>query len=919
MTLRALFAGLLAALLLANCKPAATIEPAAKVNGKVNETTDVIPHAMLGDNVTPTAYRLELVMNPDDDGYKGVVEIDVIIANPTSKIWLHGKEMTVTGAKAQLTSGKSIDLKFTSLPSDEAPSGIAKLTSETPLPSGAATLILPYETPYNMNLNSAYKVERDGEAYIVTQFEPLGAREAFPSFDEPRFKVPFTLSITAPSDDFVYANTPENLSVVLDNGWIKHDFDTTPPLPTYLVAFGVGPYEVVEYVDLPPTDVRDRPVKLRGIAAKGQKDRFEYALKNTAGILEAIENYFGIPYPYQKLDLIAAPDYAFGAMENPGAIVYREYLLLLDDNAPLSQKRSYARVHSHELAHQWFGNLVTPFWWEDIWLNEAFATWMGNKGTSLWQPEGNFDRGTLKSALGAMNLDALSSTRAVREPLERTENVMHQFDSITYRKGGGVLSMFESYLGEENFRKGVQLHMKRFEHDVATADDFFQSLADGSSNPDVVSALKSFVDQPGLPLVSAEISCDGTSTKVELTQSRYAQLGSDPISNLFQEQKWQIPVCMKYGRGSESIKSCHWLGDSRRSSDMKVIVNVQGETCVDYVMLNENGSGYYRFSLDDVSWASLLANLDHLNSREVLATQDSLLAAYRAGDVKSSIYLKGMAAFASHPEYDVVSKSGDLLKWMGTELPDSAKSDYQRFVTGLYKDRFNTSVGQNNLDGALLAPSLLDELVYYAKDLETLATYGAQGAAYLGLDGKADKNAVESNLMSGAFAATMMIREEDAFEPLLDMAVSGSPLEKGAALAALSDIADADRAQRLLEVALRDDGAMTGRQATAIVNGLLVHEKHQGSTWDWLKTNFEAYVTARVPDVRRSRMPAYAKVFCSKEKRDEVEEFFTQNASVIPGYERSLAQTLESIELCTALKAHKGQEMAKALKHFTFD
>ena len=153
-----------------------------------------------------------------------------------------------------------------------------------------------------------------------------------------------------------------------------------------------------------------------------------YALANTDGILSALEGYFGTEYPYEKLDLIAAPNYAFGAMENPGAIVYRESLLLLDENAPLSQKRAYARVHAHELAHQWFGNLVTPVWWEDIWLNEAFATWMGNKSLTLWKPDGNFDNVTLNASLGAMNIDTLATTRKVREPLERSENVMDQFD-----------------------------------------------------------------------------------------------------------------------------------------------------------------------------------------------------------------------------------------------------------------------------------------------------------------------------------------------------------------------------------------------------------------------------------------------------------------------------------------------------------
>jgi len=421
--------------------------------------TDDIPHAQLSGNVIPQAYRINIRMDPDANQFNGEVEIDVDIEKPTDKIWLHGKEMNVNSAVA-ITGDQQTILNFTELSAADAPSGISYLTSDSILPAGETTLKLVYETPYNQALNSAYQVKRDGDAYIVTQFEPLGARQAFPSFDEPKYKVPFTLSITAPPDDFVYANTPETQVTKLDDGWIKHDFATTRPLPTYLVAFGAGPYDVVDFGNIPPNDIRKRPIRLRGIAAKGEGIRMTYALANTDGILSALEEYFGTEYPYEKLDLIAAPNYAFGAMENPGAIVYRESLLLLDADA--------------------LGDLVTPVWWEDIWLNEAFATWMGNKSLTMWKPDGNFDNVTLNASLDAMNIDTLSTTRKVREPLKRSENVMDQFDGITYRKGGGVLSMFESFVGEEKFRDGVRLHMERYADGVATGDDFFQSIADGS-------------------------------------------------------------------------------------------------------------------------------------------------------------------------------------------------------------------------------------------------------------------------------------------------------------------------------------------------------------------------------------------------------------------------------------------------------
>jgi len=254
--------GLLTALMLPACKAA------DKSQTKINvEPVNVlsVPHAMLPDNVSPTAYRIDMIMDPDADGFSGTVDIDIDIAEPTSLIWIHGKEMLVEGGEIRLADGTTQAVSFAELPASEAPSGIAKITSDKVIPAGKATLHLPYKTPYNLNLNSAYKVVRGDDAYIVTQFEPLGAREAFPSFDEPRFKVPFTLSITSPADDFVFSNTPETKTTTLDNGWIKHDFAKTLPLPTYLIAFGAGPYEVVEFADLPNFAVSPRAARAESL------------------------------------------------------------------------------------------------------------------------------------------------------------------------------------------------------------------------------------------------------------------------------------------------------------------------------------------------------------------------------------------------------------------------------------------------------------------------------------------------------------------------------------------------------------------------------------------------------------------------------------------------------------------------------
>jgi len=860
---------------------------------------DAIPHAQLPGDVIPLEYRLDMRMDPDADAFTGTVEIDVNIVKPTRKVWLHGKAMQVD--RAEFTqNGEITALEFNSVPLSEAPSGIAFLQADGIIPAGKATLSMDYETPFNRSLYSAYKTERGDDAYIVTQFEPIGAREAFPGFDEPRFKVPFTISITSPAEDFVYANTPETSSEVMDDGWVKHEFARTRPLPTYLIAFGAGPYDVVDFDPLPATEVRDREIELRGIAARGEGRKMAYSLENTAGILEAIENYFGIPYPYEKLDLIAAPEYAFGAMENPGAIVYREYLLLMDDNAPLRQKRSYAGTHSHELAHQWFGNLVTPVWWGDIWLNEAFATWMGNKGTSIWQPEGNFDRRTLNAALGAMNIDALSSTRKIREPLHRSENVMDQFDSITYRKGGGVLSMFESYIGEENFQKGVRLHMDRFADDVATADDFFQSLADGAENPAIVSALKSFVDQPGLPLVSADIQCSKAGTEVSLRQSRYAPLGS----KITQDQTWEIPVCMAYAdQDGERAKQCTLLKDESAK------LQLDADLCSAWATLNADGAGYYRFALPGENWKTLLQNLDKLTTKELLTVQDSLDAAFSAGTISAEVYIAGMRAFAASSEFDVASNAGRNLVWFHKNLGEETRGGLAELTRDMYGARYADIAGTDSIQGDLLAPTLASRLINYGQDSALAADFAARGIVYLGLDEEADKKAVAQNLLRLALAEAFKARGEAAYGPLLDLVQNGSSFERSAALGALSSAPTPELAERLRAEALNETGALTGRQASSLIYELIESRQHQGSTWSWLKANFKDFVESRIPDVRVGRVPGYAGSFCSLELRDDAKAFFKENAALIPGYERSLAQNMEAIELCAALKSATQDEL----------
>ena len=316
--------------------------------------------------------------------------------------------------------------------------------------------------------------------------EPISARYAFPGFDEPRFKTPFDITLTVPMDEVAVANTRQvDEKKSADGKWKTLTFATTKPLPTYLVAFAVGPWDVVDAPPIPPNSVRKNPVPLRGIAPRGKGEKLAWVLGETPAVIKFYEDYTAQPYPFDKLDLLGAPDFSAGAMENAGLIVYRDALLLLDEHSPAERYRSVFNVNAHEIAHQWYGDLVTVPWWDDIWLNEAYATWAQRKATVALKPEYFGDLESLECRLGAMKSDSLLTARKVRQPINGHGDIETAFDNITYQKGASVLAMFETWVGEETFRRGMRDYLANHRFGSGNADDLIASLGKASGKREV--------------------------------------------------------------------------------------------------------------------------------------------------------------------------------------------------------------------------------------------------------------------------------------------------------------------------------------------------------------------------------------------------------------------------------------------------
>ncbi|MCA1777958.1 MAG: M1 family metallopeptidase, partial [Xanthomonadaceae bacterium] len=483
---------LLLAAVVAGCQPSGTsgvaqdlaLENNASAPGEPARQTLMpepeMPVGVLDDAVVPSRYVLDLKILPERDRFEGKVEIVVDIRRPHRLMFLHGNGLDVAEVWLE-QGGTRIDAEYRQV--DDT--GVARLDLVATPKSGPASLHLEYDAPFNPSLEGLYKVVEENRAYAFTQFEATSARLAFPGFDEPAFKTPFEIHVTAAADDVVITAMPEIASSPAGNGLVRRSYAVTPPLPTYLIAFAVGPLDLVEWQPVPPNAIRDWPLPLRGVAAAGK----------------------------------------------------------------------YASVHGHELAHQWFGNLVTPRWWDDIWLNESFATWMAAKAAHEAFPDLGFEHQILGRAIGVMSADSLESTRQVRQPVESNHDIANAFDGITYSKGGAVLSMFEGWIGEQAFRDGVRLHMRRFENGVADYQDFLASLAEGSGRPELVEAFSSFLFQPGVPLISVKLSCNAERPTLRVAQSRYLPLGSQAD----RDQRWQLPLCVRFGDADSSQRHCSLL------------------------------------------------------------------------------------------------------------------------------------------------------------------------------------------------------------------------------------------------------------------------------------------------------------------------------------------------------------------------
>ncbi|MCE9521657.1 MAG: M1 family metallopeptidase [Alphaproteobacteria bacterium] len=873
--------------------------PDMSSDGKIVQDPNA-PLGQLPDTVTPEHYRIDLTIRPDQPRYSGIVEIDLDLKVPQKTVYLHGHNLNVEGVTARLNGRSPVKATYAQVHE----SGVAQLSFDQELPKGKVTVRLPFSAEFETAPDALTSMTENGEKYAWTQFEAISARRAFPSFDEPRFKTPFDITITARAADTVVSNTLPIKEEEAAGGLRKTVFATTQPLPTYLVAIVVGPYDVTPGPTVPAWKQRTAAIPLRGITVSGKGDRVRYALEQTPMLLRYLEDYFATPYPYPKLDLITPPNFTAGGMENAGAITYTERGILLDETASVQQKRYFTLLHAHELAHQWFGDFVTPKWWNDIWLNESFATWMGNKSSASVWPQGEFDRETLRDALDVMDQDSLSTARAIRQPIESNDDIANAFDGLTYDKGGAILEMFESYLGPDAFREGLRTHMRRFAHGSADVRDFMNSLAQGSGKPEVVPAFESFLNQPGLPLIRVQSTCRERDLEVSISQSAFG------TQNVSDKRLWSVPVCMR-NLSKSAPPSCTILTTRATTMALK-------NQCGAVLFPNANGAGYYRFAQTRSEWQALGALTAKMTPTEQMAMLHSLRSAFRSGDTDGRNYLATLQAIGKSGTWDTIeSVTAFLMDIRGNML---TKADVRTFEQRIraWATPLMASVGleprrHEPPSAALTRAALAELMTKAARDPAILSALASKGAVKFRqvLQSQPDAALAPELVPASLWAAVFTGGAPMARECMSAIKASSEAEFRLAAIKALTAARDPKAIAEIEEFVA--SGALTVRETRNYLREVFDDAERRGEAWAWLRKDFKR-LSDRVPKDGRARFVGLAAKLCTDSARAEIEWFFKPMIGEIVGAPRVFANTLETVDRCVSWRKARGLELAAALR-----
>lgn len=828
--------------------------------------------------VTPQHYSLTLEPDLKSATFSGKEEIDVTLAQPSKSITLNAAQITFRSVKIAADGTTQMAQVTENKPDEQATFHVAK-----ELPAGNVTIQIAYTGILNDQLRGFYLSKTARRNYAVTQFEPTDARRAFPSFDEPAMKATFSTTLIVDKGDTAISNT----NIVSDTpgpGPDKHTirFATTPKMSTYLVAFLVGDFQCVSG--------ESDGVPIRACATPDKVRMGTYALHAAEFFLHFYNNYFGIRYPMPKLDMIAIPDFEAGAMENFGAITYRETDFLIDEKtASVDAKKRVAIDVAHEMSHQWFGDMVTMQWWNNLWLNEGFATWMESKAVAAWKPQWNISQDDALALDDVLNYDAGKTTRTILAKANTPSQINEMFDSITYQKGGAVLAMTENYEGKEVFRRGVHAYLEEHMYGNATAQDFWNEQTKISGKP-IDRVMRSFITEPGVPLLQFGAPKNGTTI---VSQQRFFL---DPEMHADKAQIWTVPVCFKAG----SDPKCELLSSSRQSLPVP---------SADVLYANANDRGYYRTQYDADDTARILGAAEtNLTAPERIGFAGNQWALVRSGRSSIVDYLHLVSEMRNDPNAAVIDELAGSIAAIDAKI---ATADDRKLLAAWVRQKFNPAYANvkdasasDSLAKQQLRATLFALLGEIGRDPQILSEAQRITEEYI-----ADPASVDPSLVRAAIYIATENGDSRLFDALQRLSkTSNDPGVQTTALFSLANFHNPALVRRALDYAT--SGHVRNQDSVLLFVYALRNRDTRPVAWEYMQKNW-GKVHAQLTTMMGAYLVNATGSFCSAEKSQEVHAFFT--AHPVEAAQRAVSLATDAIHACTVLRAAQQPKLTEWL------
>ncbi|KAH9498825.1 hypothetical protein Btru_005237 [Bulinus truncatus] len=832
--------------------------------------------------VIPSNYKLTLKPDLKKFTFEGSVDILVEVKSAVGTVKLHAceievqeavysdafSESTLTACVEYYKDDEEVGLKF---PSDLVP--------------GKGTLSLKFTGELNDKMKGFYRSKytlNNEELYAaVTQFEATDARRAFPCWDEPALKATFDITLIVPEGKVALSNMPVISTRELDSQLVEYKYSTTPVMSTYLVAFVVGDYDYLEEVD-------EDNVLVRVYTPKGKQEQGRFALNVAVKTLPFYKKYFGIAYPLPKVDLIAIADFSAGAMENWGLITYRETALLVDpENSSARIRQWVALVVGHELAHQWFGNLVTMEWWTHLWLNEGFASWIEYLCVDYCFPEYDVWTQFVNSDLGqALEMDALDNSHPIEVEVGHPSEVDEIFDAISYSKGSSVIRMLHEYLGDEDFRKGMNLYLTRHQYSNTFTEDLWAALEEASSKP-VGKMMTTWTKQMGFPVLRVSQEQDGTSRKLTITQSKFTADGSTPKDSFL----WMVPILAS---SQPSPGEAQVLGLLDTKTKEFVVPNVSEG---DWVKLNAGTVGVYRVMYPTDMLERLIPAVKNLSlpPKDRLGLQSDLFALSRAGLGSAVDVLKVTQAFENERDYTVWSNLSSNISTISTILQYAEETypAFKQYVRRLFS-KIAETVGWDAKPGEDTLIPMLREVVLSrmgrSGDEATIAEARKRFEAHCNGTAK-----LSADLRSCVYSTVLHNGDRETFNQILKLYDEADMQEEKVRISrAMGSVQDKELIQEVLGFSLSEK--VRSQDAVFVIGGTTGSVIGRELAWEFVKKHFDVLNGRYEGGFLLSRLvQSTTESFVTEEKAQEIGDFFKEHE--VPAAERTVQQSIENIKL----------------------